>query len=320
MGLKHKETKSGPFHVDGAKGSDISLQNSTLPKGSKFFQIQYKFSWNIWIHSQMKNLWVNEIARCDYLPKYGGAFVSESPLYGWTWSELNYHSDLILLNKTTFSSFAGRYHYLNNLHQKGFSASWGREIKPWLQSIFLAFRINYPVFSYGTYYALSHPSCAPICLLIVNVCESKEISTWDIQIQRCLVWILFLYLSLWPLWNNSFLLSRGKYFLPGGWITQKIINPTLVLLFNVTIPSLMGLSDPITPFPILKVQPQTQINNFSHQRVQKQNAFWETMDAVPSDWLNRINSAQSPQNQDVKMIMQTDEQQWFLKRSKSCFE
>lgn len=104
--------------------------------------------------------------------------------------------------------------------------------------------------------------------------------------------------------------QQGKYFLPGGWITQKIINPTLVLLFNVTIPSLMGLSDPITPFPILKVQPQTQINNFSHQRVQKQNAFWETMDAVPSDWLYRINSAQSLQNQeDVKMIMQTDKQQ-----------
>ena len=80
MDLNHTETKSEPFHVDATWGSDISLQNSTSPKGFRFFQIQYKLSWNIWIHFQMTYSRVNEIARCDYLPKYWDAFVSESPL------------------------------------------------------------------------------------------------------------------------------------------------------------------------------------------------------------------------------------------------
>lgn len=35
-GLKSHRNKSGPFHVDGTKGSDISLQNSTLPNPDSF--------------------------------------------------------------------------------------------------------------------------------------------------------------------------------------------------------------------------------------------------------------------------------------------
>lgn len=83
MGLNHTETQSGPFHVDGATGSD-SLQNSTLPKGSRFFQVQYKFSSNIWIHFQWKTcglMKLPDVTTCQNIemlllvnPYFRGAF------------------------------------------------------------------------------------------------------------------------------------------------------------------------------------------------------------------------------------------------------
>lgn len=83
MGLNHTETQSGPFHVDGATGSD-SLQNSTLRKGSRFFQVQYKFSSNIWIHFQWKTcglMKLPDVTTCQNIemlllvnPYFRGAF------------------------------------------------------------------------------------------------------------------------------------------------------------------------------------------------------------------------------------------------------
>lgn len=75
MGLNQTETQSGPFHVDGATGSD-RLQNS-FAKRIQILSGPIQILFKHLDPFPMKNLWVNEIARCDYLPKYRNAFVSE---------------------------------------------------------------------------------------------------------------------------------------------------------------------------------------------------------------------------------------------------
>lgn len=61
---------------------------------------------------------------------------------------------------------------------KGILCLMDRGDKTLISKSFLAFTINYTLFSYRPYYALSHPSYALIYLLIVNICESKDKSPW----------------------------------------------------------------------------------------------------------------------------------------------
>lgn len=102
LGLNHWETRSGPFLVDEAKGFGISLQNSTLPRGFRFFQVQYRFSQNIWVYFhrkkniQYKLMKLPDVTTCQnivmlLLPATLGMY-----LMGW-----DFYSDIFPRNKKT---------------------------------------------------------------------------------------------------------------------------------------------------------------------------------------------------------------------------
>lgn len=119
VGLNQIDTKPGVFNVDGAKGGLISVYKITLPKGYRFFfQIQSKFFCNIWIYFHMKNcglMQLPDVTTCQYIEilLFASPYLSGTCDRGWITILI-----LFSLNKTILSSFASRYHYLNNLYQR----------------------------------------------------------------------------------------------------------------------------------------------------------------------------------------------------------